>query len=89
MIEAKTIDEIADTVKVSGLDDTVMTQLRTSWPDIHFTFCSEDDICQARPVYESDMFYIYLVDSRNHCLSFTSNYQVASGVVIAECEEDL
>jgi hypothetical protein len=31
---------------------------------------------------------MYLIDSRDHCLSFTSSTEVATGLVLAEHEED-
>ena len=88
MIEAEVIDKIATKVEESGLDGSITGKLRELWPEIHFTYCSEDDIHQASPVYEHSDFILYLVDNSNHCISFTSSHAAATGVVIAECEED-
>ncbi|MEW8659731.1 MAG: DUF6129 family protein [Candidatus Thiodiazotropha endolucinida] len=62
-------------------------QLRKRYGDIHFTYCMDDDVIGARPVYEHAGFNLYLVDSSNHCLSFTQDMAVASGLVVAEIED--
>ena len=88
MIEPDVIDKINALVLDHGLDDTAVATLRGMWPDIHFTYCSDDDVMTAKPVRESDGFNIYLVDGREHCLKFTSDPQNATGLVLAEVEED-
>jgi len=88
MIQQDVIEKIAGKVQESTLDGTITGILRRIWPDIHFTFCSEDDVHQAKPVYESNEYFLYLVDNSNHCISFTSSFDAATGVVIAECEEE-
>ncbi|MBW9266788.1 MAG: hypothetical protein K1563_01070 [Candidatus Thiodiazotropha sp. (ex. Lucinisca nassula)] len=47
----------------------------------------DDDVIGARPVHEHAGFNLYLVDSSNHCLSFTQDMVVASGLVVAEIED--
>ena len=88
MIQQDIIDKIGSKVQEAGLDDSLVGKLRVEWPEIHFTFCSEDDIDQAKPVYENNDFFLYLVDNSNHCISFTSSHDNATGVVIAECEDE-
>jgi hypothetical protein len=41
----------------------------------------------AKPYMEKDSFNIYLVDSRDHCASLTTDDANASGLVIAEVLE--
>jgi hypothetical protein len=88
MIEPDVIDKINALVLDHGLDDTAVGTLRGMWPDIHFTYCSDDDVMAAKPVRESGGFNIYLVDGREHCLRFTSDPLHATGLVLAEVEED-
>lgn len=88
MIEEQVIDQINSLLIDHGLNETAVTVLRNKWPNIHFTYCSDDDVCGPPAVRESETFNIYLIDSRDHCLSFTSNSEIATGMVLAEVEED-
>jgi hypothetical protein len=88
MIEAEVIDKINGMVIDHGLDDSAVSTLRSLWPAIHFTYCSDDDVTSAKPVRESNGFNIYLVDGREHCLKFTSELANATGLVLAEVEPD-
>lgn len=84
MIETDTVSRIRDLLLEQGVDEGVVGALRASWPDIHFTYCSEDDIHSGKPVEEAEAFSLYLVDSSEHCLCLTSDYASATGLVIAE-----
>ena len=88
MIEETTIDEITSLLISHGLDEAAVTELRNKWPHIHFTYCSDDDVCGPPAIRESDDFSIYLIDGRDHCLSFTSSIEIATGLVLAEHEEE-
>ena len=88
MIEEKVIDEINALLMDHGLDESAVSQLRNKWPNIHFTYCSDDDVCGPPAIRESNGFSMYLIDSRDHCLSFTSSTEVATGLVLAEHEDD-
>jgi hypothetical protein len=46
----------------------------------------DDDVIAASPLHESENFNLYLIDSRNHCLCFTQDMNVATGIVVAEIE---
>jgi len=87
MIEEKVIDEVNNLLAGRGLNETVVAELRSRWPTIHFTYCSDDDVCGPEAIRESEGFSIYLIDGREHCLSFTSSTEVATGLVLAEHEE--
>ena len=89
MISQEAIDNINALVIDHGLDESAITSLRTLWPEIHFTYCSDDDVTTAKPILESQGFNIYLVDGRDHCLQFTTDLDVATGLVLAEVEEDM
>ena len=88
MIEPEVIDKINGMVIDHGLDDSAVSTLRAMWPEIHFTYCSDDDVTSAKPVRESVGFNIYLVDGREHCLKFTSELANTTRLVLAEVEPD-
>jgi hypothetical protein len=88
MIAAEQIEQISSVVKEQGLDEVVLTGLREKFPGIHFTYCMDDDVCGPKPVHESEGFNIYLVDGHDHCMAFTQNAEIATGVVLAEVEDD-
>ena len=88
MLESDVIDQISKLVEEHGLDEAAVTSLRSKWPDIHFTYCSDDDVLGPKPVREFDSFNVYLVDGRDHCLKFTSNPETATGLVLAEIEAE-
>ncbi len=66
------------------MDEASVNDLRSKWPDIHFTYCSEDDIHAGRPVEQAEGFSLYLVNSSEHCLALTNDFDIASGLVVAE-----
>lgn len=70
------------------LDEAVVSGLRKSFPDYHFTYCMDDDIVTGKPVIERDAFKLYLIDGREHCLCLTNDHDVATGVVVAEVAEE-
>lgn len=90
MIAPDVVAHIAQEVERVGIDESAIPGLRASHPDIHFTYCSDDDIVNAKPVLERETFNIYLVDGREHCLCLTNDHDIASGLVLAEIypEED-
>ena len=59
--------------------------LRARYPGVHFTECSEDDInARFTPVQETESIAFFLVSGRSgHCLEITSDFSIASGIVIA------
>jgi len=88
MISPEQLQNIAATLRAQVLSETVVSELRSEYPGIHFTYCMDDDIPNNEPVLESESFNLYLVDGREHCLCLTRNYEHATGVVIAEVIED-
>jgi Family of unknown function (DUF6129) len=75
-------------VEQQGLSETLIEALRERFPGRHFTYCMDDDISVGRPVIERRGFRLYLVDSRDHCSSLTTDADHASGVVLAEVITD-
>jgi len=87
MIEQTTIDTIVSRVEAAVLDDRIVSSLRGEFPDLHFTFCMDDDIGDEEPLLEREQFNLYLVNGQGHCLKLTTDTALANGVVIAEVIE--
>jgi len=88
MVSIEQTDAITKKVISDGLSEETLMLLRQNHPDIHFTYCMDDDIHVGKPVVERDGFNIYLVDGREHCLCLTNDFEIATGVVLAEVIED-
>ena len=86
MITQEQLDQIGRLVKSQVVAETVLEPLRHRFPELHFTYCQDDDVIAANPVFEDDGYNLYLIDSRNHCLCFTQDMTLATGVVVAEIE---
>lgn len=86
MITREQLSQIGWLIDGEALSDSAMIGLRKQFPGIHFTFCMDDDVMTARPVLEMKTVNLYLIDSSNHCLGFTQDMALASGVVVAEIE---
>jgi hypothetical protein len=87
MIAQAQIDEIGELLSHRCVEESAVIELRQQFPEIHFTYCMDDDVIAATPLHEADRFNLYLIDSRNHCLSFTQDLSVATGIVVAEIED--
>ncbi len=87
MITSEQLQEIGGLTQVHTPSESTLTLLREKYPQIHFTYCMDDDVVAAHPVVEFETFNLYLIDSRNHCLSFTQDQEIATGVVVAEIDE--
>lgn len=88
MLNPEKIQEIAAQIEISGVGEHTLASLRASYPDMHFTYCMDDDIVNHKPVVTRASFNLYLVDGREHCLCLTSDPTVATGLVIAEVLDD-
>jgi hypothetical protein len=86
MITQTQLNDIGGLLKAQAIDESSVNELRKQFPDIHFTYCMDDDVIAASPLHESENFNLYLIDSRNHCLCFTQDMNVATGIVVAEIE---
>nr|WP_321457594.1 DUF6129 family protein [uncultured Cohaesibacter sp.] len=86
MIDAALLDDVVGEVSAKGLGEELSAHLRTKWPAIHFTFCQDDDISTAQPIKEHETFNLYLVVGGEGCISFTSEAESATGIVVAEVE---
>ena len=88
MISQEQLHAVADYIATAYLDDVLIAQLRLEFAPLHFTYCSDDDVGGVSPVVEQDNFNLYLIDGREHCLTLTNNYDVATGIVVAEVMAD-
>jgi hypothetical protein len=88
MINPEKLQSIANQISGLSLSEAVIADLRAKYPDIHFTYCMEDDISNHEPLLEYDDFNLYLVDGREHCLCLTRNFDHATGIVVAEVIHD-
>jgi hypothetical protein len=84
MISQETLTQIAERITDAGIDETILAALRSEYPGVHFTYCSDDDIPNNEPILEREHFNLYLVDGRDHCLCLTNDFANATGVVVAE-----
>lgn len=88
MIDPQQLQLISEFIDTQPLSEQVISALRLQYPQIHFTYCMEDDIPNQEPVLSTPAFNLYLVDGREHCLCLTRQYEHATGVVIAEVIAD-
>ncbi len=89
MITREILDQVAATVRSNSPDEGCIAGLRKQFGTLHFTYCMDDDIPYGlRPVVSEPGFKLYLVDGRGHCMSFTSQAEYATGLVVAECDSD-
>jgi hypothetical protein len=86
MITQEQLDQIGRLVNSREMAETLLEPLRERFPELHFTYCQDDDVIAASPVYEEASYNLYLIDSSSHCLCFTQDMAVATGVVVAEIE---
>jgi hypothetical protein len=88
MITAQQVREIANKIEASALDEITISALRQQYQPIHFTYCMDDDLPNNTPIIEHKDFNLYLIDGREHCLCLTDDYEVATGIVVAEIIPD-
>ena len=89
MLAQETVAGIAAEVEAGGgLSEQALAALRASHPNIHFTYCMDDDVGVQTPYASRPGFKLYLVDGREHCMKFTREISHATGLVLAEVIED-
>lgn len=88
MISAERLQEVSNWLAQRKADPDLESAMRGEFPELHFTFCSDDDVMLDEPASMCDGFNLYLVDGSNHCLALTTDREAASGLVVAECEDD-
>ncbi|MGZ4981123.1 MAG: DUF6129 family protein [Methylobacter sp.] len=88
MITTEQINAITAKIEAMGLGDDTVSELRQQYSPIHFTYCMDDDLPNNKPVIEHKDFNLYLIDGRDHCLCLTNDFDIATGIVVAEVIED-
>ena len=88
MITTEQVNAIAAKIETLGVDETTVSALRQQYQPVHFTYCMDDDLPNNVPVIEKAAFNLYLIDGREHCLCLTNDYEVATGIVVAEIIAD-
>ena len=85
-IDAALLDDVLARIAVlpASTFDALAQALRSAYPGIHVSVCSENDISsRLKPVAENTVAEIYLVASSDHCLSLTNDAAAATGIVVA------
>ncbi|MGB0747246.1 MAG: DUF6129 family protein [Magnetospiraceae bacterium] len=88
MIDENVLNAVVLQLTEEGVAEQTVTNLRATHPGVHFTYCMDDDVVGPRPAFEGEGFNLYYVDAADHCLRLTPDYQVATGLVVAETEPD-
>ena len=88
MITPEQLQAVGEWLERDAAASPLESGLRSAFPDLHFTFCSDDDVASERPVASHAGHHLYLVDSSSHCLALTTEMETASGLVVAEIEDD-
>lgn len=91
MIETTLLAKVMDQVSshANDLADVLVTHLRKTFPGIHFSVCSDEDMPpRMLPAAGNTFCRLYYVDSGNHCLRLTTDAESASGLVVALCDWD-
>ncbi|EGV30150.1 hypothetical protein ThidrDRAFT_2900 [Thiorhodococcus drewsii AZ1] len=88
MIEETRLKQVAEILRRAGLNDQTLSLLRETFTDLHFTSCLDDDVGVGEPVHRDEDFNIYLVDGRSHCLKLTNDLDGATGLLLAQVEDE-
>ena len=73
----------------SESNESQLRVLRETFPGIHFSVCSDDDVPpRLSPAAEGPVCRLYYVDSRSHCLSFAAEATEATGLLVAMLDKD-
>ncbi|MEQ1637029.1 MAG: DUF6129 family protein [Methylococcales bacterium] len=88
MITSDQVNAIVAQIETGGVDESTVSALRQQYQSLHFTYCMDDDLPNNKPIVEHQDFNLYLIDGREHCLCLTNDYEVATGIVVAEIIAD-
>lgn len=82
MIGAEQLAAVAEAARAKA----DLAALRTRFPDLHFTECSDDDVSpNFRPASDAgDCYLYYIAGADGHCLSLTNDPEIATGILVAE-----
>ncbi|OHC68644.1 MAG: hypothetical protein A2045_09495 [Rhodocyclales bacterium GWA2_65_20] len=84
---AKVMGQVSSRPQIA--DDELVRHLRATFPGVHFSVCSDDDMPPKLPAAAgNDYCRLYYVDSGDHCLKLTTDAAAATGLVVALCDQD-
>ncbi|MCB4360957.1 DUF6129 family protein [Quatrionicoccus australiensis] len=80
---------LADVGAAVRLNPSV-SSLRPLFPALHFSECSADDInARFNPVFDCEGYELYLISGASgHCLELTSDFNAATGIIVAAKSDD-
>ena len=92
MIEASLLSKVMDQVAshASDLADTLVTHLRKTFPGIHFSVCSDDDMPWEREGEDLDTKYMYVCHSELNAILNSPNHDLRGSrmyVTLFPCNE--
>ncbi len=89
MITDQFLDQVTTVIQRAGLTAESVAALRDAFPDLHFTHCLDDDIgAGVTPIRETGGFNVYLITRAEHCIAFTRSQEGATGLVLAEVNDE-
>ena len=91
MIENALLDRVVDqlAVRADRPEGELLTDLRSLFPGVHFSVCSDDDMpARLTPAAGNEFCRLYYVASGGHCLQLTGDADAASGLVVALIDQD-
>lgn len=82
--------ELIERIASVARAEPALAALRTAFPGLHFTECSEDDVSpRYRPALELEHHALYLVTGASgHCLELTNDAGMATGILLAAKVDD-
>jgi hypothetical protein len=72
----------------AGVNARTLAGMRAQFPGMHLSHCNNDDVINAAPYLQSPRLNIYLVDGHEHCLELTQDLDAATGLLLAEVNEE-
>lgn len=86
MIQPEKLSALADAL---GRDPS-LAALRSQFPELHFSECSEDDVSpRYRSALEVGQHALYLITGASgHCLELTNDAAAATGILLATKADD-
>lgn len=82
----ETLQQVADRAAELPPGPDRVARLREQWPQLHFSYCLDDEIGDFPVACEGADFNLYLVTGRHGCGQLTRDCESASGLVVADLE---